>query len=226
MTPHLNELLALTKQYICEEFPPDMWIATDKDTHVFFRNLAMRTNPRQKAASTPLPRSPAKSLMPKPAKKTPVTVDRPLVKREETPPPPKPISLKQEAKDEPLDLKPQLELLSQVCPSIKIIEEIPAPSGPKNVLIVLAEECEEERQFWKKVAKALADRGVLVELKLLVDCKERDSEENLILVPRSIMSHFKDDKIPVIQTEKARLYQQDIYLKRGLWQTLCKTLRI
>ncbi|NGX58178.1 MAG: hypothetical protein K940chlam3_01083 [Chlamydiae bacterium] len=221
----LAELVSLTKEYLNDEFSAHDWIATDRETHQFFRALAIQSKPRIQAppqVEAPKKTGVIKSLLKTPPKKPVIEKKQEAPVKVKPPQTPKPVSVKEFSKEKPKDLGPQIKLIQEVCPSVKIVEEIPKPAGPKKVLIFT----ENETTFWGKVAKALSDRGIIVEILKFDENADQISDQNLILVPRSLKPHFESQKIPLVATEEVALYEKDTYLKRVLWQTLCTELRI
>jgi len=167
-------------------------------------NLPQNQNPK--------PTGTVRSLAKKPEVKK---VEPPKPVEKETPPkPPEPVAIKPVEKEAPHDLNAQLELIRRVCPSIKVIEQIPEPRGPQKVVIVC-----DLNPFWEKVAGALVDRGIVVEV---IGIDGEISEADLILMPRSLKRMV--DGTDTIQTEETPLYLKDTYLKKVLWQTLCSKL--
>ena len=153
------------------------------------------------------------AIQSKPVAKKPTAKKAEQVKVQE-PPPPEPVTIKPVEKEKPRDLSAQLDLIRKTCPNLQVIAEIPEPAGPKKVSIVC-----DQSEFWNKVAGALRDRGVEVEV---VDEPSKVSGAHLVLLPRDIEPPFQG--IDVIKTETAALYQKDAYLKRILWKTLCEKL--
>jgi len=207
-----RELIQLTSQHLQEEYAPNEWLVSTPETCQFFRNLYTKPKPPIK---TPPPQKPkiqktVRSIAKKPSLQPKPVMQEPPEKS------PEPVALKPEKQEAPHDLKEQLDLIRQVCPNTQIIDSIPAPRGPKKVVIL----CDLD-PFWEKVGGALTDRGLKVDI-LPIDGEI--SKADLVLVPRN--SDRKIEGSPIIYTEKTALYQQDTYLKKVLWQSLCQQLQI
>ena len=192
----LKELIQLTKKHSEEEYDSHEWIATTKETHQFFRHLAVQSKPVAKTPTAPPPKKTG----------TVRTLSKPTAKKAEQvkvqePPPPEPVTIKPVEKEKPRDLSAQLDLIRKTCPNLQVIAEIPEPAGPKKVSIVC-----DQSEFWNKVAGALRDRGVEVEV---VDEPSKVSGAHLVFLPRDIEPPFQG--IDVIKTKVAALYQKDTY---------------
>jgi len=205
-------------QYLKEEYGEDGWITTDPETFEFFRSLA---KPKQeKAPPPPPPKVIPKTITPK--------------KRDEPPPPPpppkkEPLQVVKEKAGEVDDLAHIKAVIQNACPDIVLIDQIPTPGS--TVLFC----CEEaDAPFIEKVAKAISERGMGTEIRILEGALQLDPQMplRLLLLPKKRASECKEivhsaesmkrtwHMVPVLLLEESHLYEQDRYLKKGLWESI------
>lgn len=269
----LKELVSLAKDHLTTEYDNKEWLMTAPKTCQFFRDLAAsgKRKPSQ-ASNSSMPKKTITSLAKKEsiqhlespenlssAKAYAGRPSRDLPSREtkqaETPASyqgtqdverlPQ-IQLQKKKEIEALDLSPQIALIREVCPQIKLVPEPLKPGKAEKGLVKLITVAAgpADTAFWSKVAAALKDRKVAAEhinfgtLDEFYKSMENIDDTLLLLIPRkhlqdlkgyrkddSSMKHYFHETL-LIPVEDASLYESDIYLKRMLWQTLRSHLNI
>lgn len=161
MASPYQELIALTRRHLTEEYPKESWLWTDSETYEFFRNLTPA-----KPVAAPPPQRPRAAQAPPPPKK-----EEPPPRKEEPKPkaqvqPPKRKEQEAQLPDKPADFTEVRTALREVAPHLKIIEEIPddtlakrAAEGWKEtlpeVVLIAIEANEAQRELLNKIASAV-----------------------------------------------------------------------
>ena len=231
----LNNLIALTKLHISQNYEEKAWVLTDPDTYTYYRAFAqkgLKAQPQQSALKTQAAHPRKTPPAPRPAPQ------RPSVKK--TPPPPtsseRPKSIERVSPKpaDDVDFSDLIKILHTHFPGQKILDSQPDdtraqeiaqkwkhPAIPPEVWILDSSRAPAEKLFLENIARAIETYFYPAAVLSL-------SEVNKEIIPRLILGTkelLNNVQSPSIQMESIPFYLESPHEKGRLWKHLKSTLQ-